>query len=97
MPRRRAALSIPAWLKWGAETWPVISSFYNGESANTTIATARCCRMTMPRAAYAERVIRELKEAGGYDDDELIMIVKDDARRTIFSIPFKSDHGLSVA
>ncbi len=46
---------------------------------------------------YAERVIRELKEAGGYDDDELIMIVKDDARRTIFSIPFKSDHGLSVA
>ncbi len=38
--------------------------------------------------AYAERIIRELKEAGGYDDDGLTMIVKGAGRRRVFSIPF---------
>jgi hypothetical protein len=37
--------------------------------------------------AYAERIIRELKEAGGYDDPGL-MIVKDDTGKVIHSIPF---------
>lgn len=37
---------------------------------------------------YADRVIRELKEGGGYDDPTLTMIVKNEARETVFSIPF---------
>jgi hypothetical protein len=36
----------------------------------------------------AEQIIRELKEAGGYDDPGFIMVVKDTRRKTIFSIPF---------
>lgn len=38
---------------------------------------------------YAERIIRELKAAGGYDDDNLVMVVRN-ADRTVFSIPFLS-------
>jgi len=38
--------------------------------------------------AYAERIVRELKEAGGYDDPDLMMIVQDSAGETIFSIAF---------
>lgn len=37
---------------------------------------------------YAQRVIRELKEAGGYDDPDLKMIVKNAAGDVIYSIPF---------
>lgn len=37
---------------------------------------------------YAGRVIRELKEGGGYDDPASTMIVKNEARETVFSIPF---------
>jgi hypothetical protein len=37
---------------------------------------------------YAERIIRELKEAGGYDDEDLAMVVKNAADRIVFSIPF---------
>ena len=52
------------------------------------------CGTILPndRAArdYAERIIHELKEAGGYDDDDLTMVVKNAARRTVFSIPFLS-------
>jgi len=39
--------------------------------------------------AYAGRIMRELKEAGGYDDPGLMMIVKDSAGETIFSVPFQ--------
>ena len=38
--------------------------------------------------AYALRVIRELKDSGGYDDPDVTMIVKDASGREIFSIPF---------
>ena len=38
--------------------------------------------------AYALRIIRELKEAGGHDNPALTMIVKDAAGKTVFSIPF---------
>jgi hypothetical protein len=37
---------------------------------------------------FAQRVIRELKKAGGYDDPSLVMIVKNEASRQVFSIPF---------
>jgi hypothetical protein len=38
---------------------------------------------------YAERVIRELKEAGGdYDHSELLMVVTDDDGKELFVIPF---------
>ncbi len=37
---------------------------------------------------YAERIIGELKEAGGYNDDDLTMVVKNAADRKVFSIPF---------
>jgi hypothetical protein len=43
-------------------------------------AAARC---------YAERVIRELKDAGGdYDDPKLLMVVTDDDGNEIFTIAF---------
>ena len=39
---------------------------------------------------YAERVIRELKDAGGdYDDPELTMVVTDGDGNEIFSVPFR--------
>jgi hypothetical protein len=37
---------------------------------------------------YAERVIRELKEAGGYDDPGLLMVVADGDGNEILAIPF---------
>jgi hypothetical protein len=37
---------------------------------------------------YAARVIRELKEAGEYDDPGLIMVVENAKREPIFTIPF---------
>jgi hypothetical protein len=36
----------------------------------------------------AVRIIRELKEGGGYDDPGFVMIVKDSCGKTAFSIPF---------
>jgi hypothetical protein len=43
-----------------------------------------------PEAArrYARRVIRELREAGGYDDPNLAMFVKDASGEILFSVPF---------
>jgi len=38
--------------------------------------------------AYGERIVRELKEAGGYDDDGLTLIVQNEMRKTIYTIPF---------
>jgi hypothetical protein len=38
--------------------------------------------------AYAHRVMRELKEAGGYDDPGLVMIVQNHKRETVVTIPF---------
>lgn len=37
---------------------------------------------------YAQRIVRELKEAGGYDEPGLMMIVTDDTGKVIYSIPF---------
>ena len=37
---------------------------------------------------YAERIVRELKSAGGYDDPDLMMVVQNAARVTLFSVPF---------
>jgi hypothetical protein len=37
---------------------------------------------------YALRVIRELKEAGGFDEPELKMIVKNSSGKLIYLIPF---------
>ena len=38
--------------------------------------------------AYARRVIRELKEGGGYDAPGLTMVVRDHTGKTIHSIRF---------
>jgi hypothetical protein len=38
--------------------------------------------------AYAKRIIRELKEAGGYDDPGLTMIVRNACGETLCSIRF---------
>ncbi len=37
---------------------------------------------------YAERIVGELQDAGGYGGASLTMVVKDAGGRTIFSIPF---------
>ena len=39
--------------------------------------------------AYASRVIQELKDGGGYTDPGLAMIVKNEAHKIVFSIPFR--------
>jgi len=39
--------------------------------------------------AYARRLIDELREAGGYDDPALTLIVRNCAGRTVYSIPFQ--------
>jgi hypothetical protein len=38
--------------------------------------------------AYANRIMGELKAAGGYDDPGWVLIVKDEAGETIASLPF---------
>ncbi len=38
--------------------------------------------------SYAEYTIRELRKKTGYHDPALMMIVKDQARQTILSLPF---------
>lgn len=37
---------------------------------------------------YAQRIIRELKETGGYDDPDLKMIIKNEVGDIIHVIPF---------
>jgi hypothetical protein len=39
-------------------------------------------------ARYAQRIINELREAGGYDDPSLTLHVNDEWGRAVFSIPF---------
>ena len=43
-----------------------------------------------PAAAfsYAEYAIRELRKKSGYNNPALMMIVKDEARQTVLSLPF---------
>ena len=41
---------------------------------------------------YAERIIGELKEAGGYDDSGPGHGGENAARRSIFSLPFSARH-----
>ena len=38
--------------------------------------------------SYAEYTIRELQKKSGYNDTALKMIVKDEARQTVLSLPF---------
>jgi len=38
--------------------------------------------------SYAEHTIRELRKKDGYDDLALMMIVTDQARQTVLSLPF---------
>jgi hypothetical protein len=38
--------------------------------------------------SHAERAIKELRSERGFDDPGLMMIVEDDARRTVLSLPF---------
>jgi hypothetical protein len=37
---------------------------------------------------YAHRMIRELKEGGGYDEPSLAMVVTNESGRQLFVIPF---------
>jgi hypothetical protein len=38
--------------------------------------------------SYAEHTIRELRKKSGYNDLALMMIVKDEARQMVLSLPF---------
>jgi hypothetical protein len=38
--------------------------------------------------SYAECAIKELRSESGYDDPGLMMIVEDEARQTVLSLPF---------
>jgi hypothetical protein len=37
---------------------------------------------------YADRLIRELKEGGRYNDPNLMVIVRDEMKQVVLSIPF---------
>ena len=37
---------------------------------------------------YADRLIRQLKDAGGYSDPNLMVIVRDGMKKMVLSIPF---------
>jgi hypothetical protein len=37
---------------------------------------------------YADRLIRELKEGRGYNDPNLMVIVRDGTKKVVLSIPF---------
>ena len=37
---------------------------------------------------YAQRIIRELRDAGAYRDPGLMTVVKSETGRTVFAIPF---------
>ncbi len=39
---------------------------------------------------YAERVIGELTEDGGYDDPALLMVITDDDGKELFTLPFRA-------
>jgi len=38
--------------------------------------------------SYAERTIKELQVENGYDDPRLMMIVEDETRQIVLSLPF---------
>ena len=38
--------------------------------------------------SYAEYTIRELRKKSGYKDPALMMMIKDEARQTVLSLPF---------
>jgi hypothetical protein len=38
--------------------------------------------------SYAERTIQELRKKSGYNDPALMMIVEDQTRQTVLSLPF---------
>ncbi len=42
--------------------------------------------------AYARRIVRELKEGGGYDDPRLTVVVRDSNGKTICAEPFATRH-----
>jgi hypothetical protein len=37
---------------------------------------------------YADRLIRQLKDAGGYSDPNLMVIVRDGMKKVVLSVPF---------
>ena len=37
---------------------------------------------------YADRLIRELKEEGGYNDPNPMVIVRDETKKVVLSLPF---------
>jgi hypothetical protein len=43
---------------------------------------------TAAALSYAERAINELRSENGFNDPGLMVIVEDDARRTVLSLPF---------
>jgi hypothetical protein len=58
------------------------------EGAEYDDGTGTNCPTDTAARQYAERIIRELKKAGSYNEPGLIMIVRDAHGKTVFSIPF---------
>jgi hypothetical protein len=57
-------------------------AFCNSDDAGTELGNDAAARV------YAERVIRELQEGGGYDDPQLSMIVTDLSGREVVTLAF---------
>jgi hypothetical protein len=60
---------------------------FNGPIAARDHDGAEFCSEASARS-YAEQVIRDLKDVGGYDDPSLSILIEDGAGREVVSIKF---------
>jgi hypothetical protein len=62
--------------------WPAVVD-HEDDDANGTLLSDDAAALN-----YADRLIRQLKDAGGYSDPNLMVIVRDQMKRVVLSIPF---------
>jgi hypothetical protein len=63
--------------------WPDLDDDDDDDDEDGTLLPNRTAALT-----YAQCIIRELKDAGGYDDPGSTMIVRNAEGEVIYSIPF---------
>jgi Domain of unknown function (DUF6894) len=65
----------------------VRSSDHEDDDTNGTLLSDNAAALN-----YADRLIRELKEGGRYNDPNLMVIVRDGMKKFVLSIPFLAAH-----
>jgi hypothetical protein len=61
----------------------VRSSDHEDDDTNGTLLSDNAAALN-----YADRLIRELKEGGRYNDPNLMVVVRDGMKKVVLSIPF---------